>query len=66
MRLRNAWNAGHLACGSALVQVMYVCIICNRPWSTSSYSGNPVCLAAQFMDELGMAASWMLQYFTVW
>lgn len=57
VQLGNAWDAERLACGSALVKVMYVCIICNRPWSTSSYSCNLVRLAAQFMDELSMAAS---------
>lgn len=53
----NAQDVEHVVCGLALVQVMYVCIICNRPWSASSFSCNPVRLAVHFMDDLSTAAS---------
>lgn len=57
MQHGNARDAERLVGGSTLVQVMHVCIICNRPWCTSSLSCNLVHLAAQFKAELSMVAS---------
>lgn len=56
----NAQDVEHVVYGSALVQVMYVCLICNRPWSASAFSCNLVRLAARFMDDLSTAASWVI------
>lgn len=47
-----------------LVQGRCVCMTCNRPWSTSPYSSSLARSAAQFMDELSMAASRIVQYCT--